>query len=44
LYGSDVPFGTMRSELAKVTSLSLSHKEKELVLSGNVTRLARLGL
>ena len=44
LYGSDVPFGTMRSELAKVTSLSLSHKEKELVLSGNVTRLARLAL
>jgi hypothetical protein len=44
LYGSDVPFGTMRSELAKVTALSLGHKEKELVLSGNVTRLAHLPL
>ncbi len=44
LFGSDVPFGTMRSELAKITGLSLSDKDKELVVSGNVIRLARLPL
>jgi uncharacterized protein len=44
LFGSDVPFGTMRSELAKITGLSLAGKEKELVVSGNAIRLARLPL
>lgn len=44
LFGSDVPFGTMRSELAKITSLSLSDKERELIVSGNIIRLARLPL
>ncbi|MBP1749164.1 MAG: amidohydrolase [Deltaproteobacteria bacterium] len=44
LFGSDVPFGTMKSELAKITGLSLSEKEKGLIVSGNVIRLARLPL
>ncbi len=44
LFGSDVPFGTMRSELSKITSLSLSHPDKELILSGNAVRLAHLPL
>ncbi len=44
LFGSDVPFGTMKSELAKITGLSLSEKEKELITSGNVIRLAHLPL
>jgi len=44
LFGSDVPFGTMKSELSKVTGLSLGHPDKELILSGNALRLARLPL
>lgn len=44
LFGSDVPFGTMKSELAKVTGLSLAHRDKELILSQNAIRLARLPL
>jgi len=42
LFGSDVPFGTMRNELDKVLTLPINDAEKELVLSGNLTRLARL--
>jgi hypothetical protein len=44
LFGSDVPFGTMKSELSKVTGLSLGHRDKELILSENVIRLAALPL
>lgn len=44
LFGSDVPFGTMKSELAKITGLSLAHRDKELILSLNAIRLARLPL
>lgn len=44
LFGSDVPFGTMRGELAKITGLSLSGKEKGLIVCGNAIRLARLPL
>ncbi len=44
LFGSDVPFGTMKSELAKIAGLSLSVKEKELIVCGNAVRLARLPL
>ncbi len=44
LFGSDVPFGTMKNELAKVTGLSLDHRDKELILSQNAIRLARLPL
>lgn len=44
LFGSDVPFGTMKSELSKVAGLSLGQGDKELILSGNVIRLAALPL
>ncbi len=44
IFGSDVPFGTMRSELAKITDLSISDPDKELILSLNIIRLARLPL
>jgi predicted TIM-barrel fold metal-dependent hydrolase len=39
LFGSDVPFGTMRGELGKVLSLPIAHEEKESILSRNVMRL-----
>ena len=42
LFGSDVPFGTMKSELAKITGLSLSRSDMELILSANAIRLAGL--
>lgn len=42
IFGSDVPFGSMRSELSKVTGLSLGNTEKELILSGNIIRLTHL--
>lgn len=44
LFGSDVPFGTMKSELSKITGLSLSHRDKDLILSGNAIRLVGLPL
>jgi predicted TIM-barrel fold metal-dependent hydrolase len=40
LFGSDVPFGTMRSELRKVIALDISEEERSLILSGNLKRLA----
>jgi predicted TIM-barrel fold metal-dependent hydrolase len=42
LFGSDIPFGTMKNELAKVLSLPISDDEKELILSKNVKRLIEL--
>ncbi len=39
LFGSDVPFGSMKSELSKVLSLSIPDKDKALILSGNFIRL-----
>ena len=39
LFGSDVPFGAMKSELAKILTLPISREEKELILSKNVLRL-----
>jgi predicted TIM-barrel fold metal-dependent hydrolase len=44
LFGSDIPFGNMRSELSKVVGLDVPDAEKELILSGNVIRLAKLTL
>lgn len=44
LFGSDIPFGTMRSELSKVMDLDIPHAEKELILSGNIIKLARLAI
>ena len=39
LFGSDVPFGSMKAELSKVLGLPVSHGEKELILSKNVLNL-----
>ncbi len=40
LFGSDVPFGTMKGEISKVLALPISDKDKEFVLSKNVMALA----
>jgi predicted TIM-barrel fold metal-dependent hydrolase len=42
LFGSDIPFGTMKNELNKVLSLPIGDTEKELILSKNVKRLIGL--
>jgi len=42
LFGSDIPFGTMRREVEKVLALNVPEREKELILSGNVKRLTGL--
>jgi len=42
LFGSDIPFGTMKSELNKVLSLPIADEEKELILSKNLKRLIGL--
>jgi len=42
LFGSDIPFGTMKWELEKVLSLSIGDDEKEIILSKNIKRLTYL--
>jgi predicted TIM-barrel fold metal-dependent hydrolase len=42
LFGSDIPFGQMKTELAKVLSLPIKDDEKELILSKNIKRLIGL--
>jgi len=42
LFGSDIPFGTMKLELQKVLSLPLNDREKEAILGGNIRRLTGL--
>jgi predicted TIM-barrel fold metal-dependent hydrolase len=42
IFASDVPFGSMATELSKVTSLPIAEGDKELILSGNIIRLAKL--
>ncbi len=44
LFGSDIPFGSMKSELSKILSLSIPDSDKEHLLSKNIIRLARLEL
>jgi predicted TIM-barrel fold metal-dependent hydrolase len=39
LFGSDVPFGTMKSELSKVSTLQIPREEKEFLLYKNFLRL-----
>ena len=41
LFGSDIPFGTMKRELYKILSLSIGEDEKEWILSKNLKRLIR---
>jgi uncharacterized protein len=42
LFGSDVPFGSMKSELTKVLALPIVNADKERILSKNIIRLAHL--
>ena len=42
LFAADVPFGNMPSELSKVLALTIPDSDKELILSKNIIRLARL--
>jgi len=42
LFGSDVPFGTMRWELEKILSLQIGEDKKEWILSKNLKRLIEL--
>lgn len=42
IFGSDVPFGRMKSEVSKVLGLDLPYREKEMILSKNIARLAKL--
>jgi hypothetical protein len=42
LFGSDIPFGTMKRELEKVLSLPIEDEKKEWILSKNLKRLIRL--
>jgi len=42
LFGSDIPFGTMKYELQKVLALPLSDLEREAILGGNLRRLTGL--
>jgi len=44
LFGSDVPFGNMKSELSKVLTLPISDTDKELILSKNIISLTRLSI
>jgi uncharacterized protein len=39
LFGSDVPFGSMKNELSKVITLQIPYEEKELLLYKNFIRL-----
>ena len=42
LFGSDIPFGTMKWELKKVLSLSIADDKKEWIFSKNLKKLIRL--
>lgn len=42
LFGSDVPFGSMRSEVSKILALPIAHSDKERILSKNIIELAHL--
>jgi predicted TIM-barrel fold metal-dependent hydrolase len=44
IFGSDVPFGSMHSELDKILSLSISHEDKEMLLYKNIINLAKLDI
>lgn len=44
LFGSDVPFGSMKSELSKVLALPISYEEKEMLLYKNFLRLTNYRL
>jgi predicted TIM-barrel fold metal-dependent hydrolase len=41
IFGSDIPFGSMRSELAKIMGLSLSYADKKRIVADNILELTR---
>jgi predicted TIM-barrel fold metal-dependent hydrolase len=41
IFGSDIPFGSMKNELSKVLSLPLKDEDKELILSRNILELTK---
>jgi len=44
IFGSDIPFGSMKSELSKVMGLSLSYEDKKRILADNILELTRCSL
>ena len=42
IFGSDVPFGSMKSELSKIRTLPIPNTDKERILSKNIIKLAHL--
>ena len=42
LFGSDIPFCTMRQEVRKITELNIPDRQKELILAENVKRLINI--
>jgi hypothetical protein len=42
IFGSDIPFGTMKNELNKIESLNIGSNDKELILAKNIKRIIRL--
>ena len=44
IFGSDIPFGSMESELAKVMGLSLAYADKKRILADNILDLIRCPL
>lgn len=42
LFGSDIPFGSMTTEVAKVLSQPIPDEQKQMILAGNVVRLAKI--
>ena len=42
LFGSDIPFGTMKRELEKILSLPIGDDDKECILSTNLKRLVKI--
>jgi len=44
LFGSDVPFGSMKTELSKILTLPIPDNDKESILFKNIIRLAHLNI
>lgn len=42
IFGSDIPFGTMKNELNKIESLNIGSNYKELILAKNLKRIIGL--
>lgn len=42
IFGSDMPFGDLQENIAKVQALNLSDEAKQLILGGNIQRILQL--